>query len=262
MKKIKVHQERNSHGQGLVEFALILPLLLLLLFGLIEFGRIFQAWLTVEHVARQAARYVVSGQYNEDYCDDVAVLLKQADNNHPDYAAMDLADGVSDCRVPPGVTGVSDDDPREWMHYNNVTGRLQDAARLWSIRDEARGAAAGIAIDDVVSGDITRSNDFHWYQDLPDEVGDRTKRGWFHVTVCSTRRSFQKPIPEGQGMANVPDNFKRPGPFKYDRDNPQYGYGQYICINPNGAFDLSPGDPLGFDGRPQDDVSRSTRSAR
>ncbi|MEA3338815.1 MAG: TadE family protein, partial [Chloroflexota bacterium] len=49
-------------GQGIVEFALVLPILLLLLFGIIEFGRIFQAWLTIENAARQAARFAVSGQ--------------------------------------------------------------------------------------------------------------------------------------------------------------------------------------------------------
>ena len=36
---------RKSPGQGLVEFALALPILLLLIFGIIEFARIFAAWL-------------------------------------------------------------------------------------------------------------------------------------------------------------------------------------------------------------------------
>jgi PKD repeat protein len=52
----------KQKGQGLVEFALILPLLLLMFFGIIEFGRIFQAYLTVQHAAREAARYAVTGR--------------------------------------------------------------------------------------------------------------------------------------------------------------------------------------------------------
>src|SRR5438477_12830285 len=52
-------------GQTLVEFALTLPLLLLLLFGIIEFGRIFQAWVTLQNAARAATRYAVTGQYDQ-----------------------------------------------------------------------------------------------------------------------------------------------------------------------------------------------------
>jgi hypothetical protein len=52
----------KQKGQGLVEFALILPLLLLMFFGILEFGRIFQAYITVQHAAREAARYAVTGQ--------------------------------------------------------------------------------------------------------------------------------------------------------------------------------------------------------
>ena len=56
-------------GQGLVEFALILPVLLLVLFGIIEFARILQAWLSVENGARFGVRYAVTGEYNTAYCD-------------------------------------------------------------------------------------------------------------------------------------------------------------------------------------------------
>ena len=45
---------RPHRGQTLVEFALTLPILLLLLFGIIEFGRIFQAWVTLQNAARTA----------------------------------------------------------------------------------------------------------------------------------------------------------------------------------------------------------------
>lgn len=48
-----MHKEK---GQALVEMALILPVLLLLLFGIIEFGRIFSAGLMVTHGAREGAR--------------------------------------------------------------------------------------------------------------------------------------------------------------------------------------------------------------
>lgn len=46
----------REQGQALVEFAIILPILLLLLFGIVEFGRIYSANLIVNHGARAGAR--------------------------------------------------------------------------------------------------------------------------------------------------------------------------------------------------------------
>ena len=45
-----------ARGQGLVEFALILPVFLLILLGMIEFGFIFTHDLTVEYATREGAR--------------------------------------------------------------------------------------------------------------------------------------------------------------------------------------------------------------
>ncbi|PLS06927.1 TadE/TadG family type IV pilus assembly protein [Neobacillus cucumis] len=47
---------KSEKGQALVEFALILPLLIILLFGIIDFSRILHAYLTIDHAGREAAR--------------------------------------------------------------------------------------------------------------------------------------------------------------------------------------------------------------
>jgi hypothetical protein len=47
----------NQDGAVLVEFALVLPLLLLLLFGMVDFGRAFNYWLDENHLANVAARW-------------------------------------------------------------------------------------------------------------------------------------------------------------------------------------------------------------
>ncbi|MFN8564669.1 MAG: TadE/TadG family type IV pilus assembly protein [Anaerolineae bacterium] len=60
-----LHTQRRT-GQTLAEFAITLPILLLLLFGIIEFGRIFQAWVTLQNSARAAARYATTGVYDTD----------------------------------------------------------------------------------------------------------------------------------------------------------------------------------------------------
>ncbi|HEX7119425.1 MAG TPA: TadE/TadG family type IV pilus assembly protein [Longimicrobiales bacterium] len=50
---------RRERGQALVEFALILPLLLLLVIGLVEFGRAWNAFQVITDAAREGARTAV-----------------------------------------------------------------------------------------------------------------------------------------------------------------------------------------------------------
>lgn len=49
----------DERGVALVEFALVLPLILLLLFGMIDFGKAFNYWNDETHLANQAVRYAV-----------------------------------------------------------------------------------------------------------------------------------------------------------------------------------------------------------
>ena len=49
-------------GQGLVEFAFLLPVLVLIFLGIAEGAHVMQAYLALQNGARQAARYAVSGQ--------------------------------------------------------------------------------------------------------------------------------------------------------------------------------------------------------
>lgn len=53
--------KRSESGQSLLEFALVLPILALMLLGIIDFGLIFSRWLVVEHAARDAARFASLG---------------------------------------------------------------------------------------------------------------------------------------------------------------------------------------------------------
>jgi Flp pilus assembly protein TadG len=48
-------------GQALIEFALILPLLFLLIVNMINFGGFFFAWITVANASRVGAQYAVIG---------------------------------------------------------------------------------------------------------------------------------------------------------------------------------------------------------
>jgi len=58
----------DNRGQALVEFALLLPVVMLLLLGIVEFGRAWQAKQTLTDAAREGARIAVvaNGQYTVD----------------------------------------------------------------------------------------------------------------------------------------------------------------------------------------------------
>ena len=55
-------------GQTLVEFALILPLLLAFMLGIIDFAFLVQGYLTVNHAAREAARFAIVYQPPQGEC--------------------------------------------------------------------------------------------------------------------------------------------------------------------------------------------------
>ena len=51
----------NQRGQSLVEFALILPVFIILVFGIIDFGMGLRAYITVTQATREGARYAAVG---------------------------------------------------------------------------------------------------------------------------------------------------------------------------------------------------------
>ena len=53
-----------DHGSAIVETALVLPILLTLLCGVVEFGNVFIAEITLQNSARSAVRYAVSNPTN------------------------------------------------------------------------------------------------------------------------------------------------------------------------------------------------------
>ncbi len=65
---------RDQRGQSLVEFALLLPLLLIIALGVTDFGRVFQAGIVMESATRAAAE-----------AGAVEYLRQVSTGNEPDY---------------------------------------------------------------------------------------------------------------------------------------------------------------------------------
>lgn len=61
------HHSRRSNDEGasLVEAAFVLPILILLVFGIVEFGRAYNAQISLTHAAREGVReYVITQDQN------------------------------------------------------------------------------------------------------------------------------------------------------------------------------------------------------
>lgn len=104
------HLQQRRKGQTLAEFAITLPIVLILLFGIVEFGRIFQAWVTLQNAARAAARYASTGQFFENQF-PLNLELNAATPSDPDGFIPCVDDGPEDWRTYGlgGTDGSNDD---------------------------------------------------------------------------------------------------------------------------------------------------------
>ena len=89
----------RTRGQALVEFALILPLLVLLLVIALDFGRVFFGWVSATNAARIGANYAGSNPN---------LLTNTAQRD--EYAQL-LSDSVVGCTLNPADTGDAAYDP-------------------------------------------------------------------------------------------------------------------------------------------------------
>ncbi len=79
LKKIPFLKRENA--QTMVEFALVFPIILLITYGIIEFGRMIFIYATVQSAAREAARYGAAAGNNSGgtpYYEDCAGIVAAA----------------------------------------------------------------------------------------------------------------------------------------------------------------------------------------
>lgn len=113
----------KSRGQSLVEFTVLLPVLLIMISGLIEFGIMLNYYLDVIDAAREAARYASDadpirdpndGSYldpNPAFYTDVQTLamesLRAASDNRIDWPQLQAMYGGTFCNHVPGDIVIS-----------------------------------------------------------------------------------------------------------------------------------------------------------
>lgn len=93
----KSHRIRNRNGVAAVEFALVVPLFLLLVFGIIEFGRALMVQQVLVNASREGARLAVLDSASSanvvntvsDYLQDASIDIPQSGISvSPDPAAV------------------------------------------------------------------------------------------------------------------------------------------------------------------------------
>jgi hypothetical protein len=89
----------REQAQSLVEFALVLTTLLVVVLGIVEFGRLLQAWLTVQNSAQAGARFAITGQCATDPSDpgwlwDSARLQCIKDQARLKANSLNISDGA------------------------------------------------------------------------------------------------------------------------------------------------------------------------
>jgi Flp pilus assembly protein TadG len=65
-KAVTVRPTKKERGAELIEFAMVLPLLLLMCLGVIEFGRVYYTYHILTKALRDGARYAATGRMNSD----------------------------------------------------------------------------------------------------------------------------------------------------------------------------------------------------
>lgn len=86
-------------GQSLVEFAMVLPLFLILMFGLVDFGRAFYSWMLITEAAREGAR---TGAVQKDWTAMQAAVYNSMCNPYPGNCSLDTTKMTL---TPSGVNG-------------------------------------------------------------------------------------------------------------------------------------------------------------
>lgn len=79
---------RTEAGQSLVEFSLVLPIFLVLVFSLVDFGRAFYTWMIITNAAREGAR---AGAVQLDENGINQKLYASFCSNYPSSCALDTS---------------------------------------------------------------------------------------------------------------------------------------------------------------------------
>jgi Flp pilus assembly protein TadG len=100
----------DESGQALVEFALVVPLLLVLTFGILDFGKAYNYWIDSTHLSATGARWAAVNKNPGPGATLQDSIRQQADTAElRDGGTSAVADPISVCiNFPDGTSNVGD----------------------------------------------------------------------------------------------------------------------------------------------------------
>ena len=123
-------RSRNERGQSVVEFALVLPVLVFLMVGIIDLARVYTTMLSVESAAREAADYGSFGSQKwaaaPAYTNTETEMRRRAcvaSSDLTDYVGPDTA-----CTNPSFSYDLSQDKGVTWVNYATTATSVSPCA--------------------------------------------------------------------------------------------------------------------------------------
>ena len=115
----RIRLGRDERGQFMVEFALLLPVFLMLLFGIVEFGAAWRTSQVLTNSAREGARVAILASSTADSVRNIVRSRLTAGGLNPDDSSitLNLCSGS-------GCTGQSDEVEVSYPHRFVVLGPL------------------------------------------------------------------------------------------------------------------------------------------
>ncbi|MDQ4213403.1 pilus assembly protein [Microbacterium capsulatum] len=96
---------REDRGVAAVEFAILLPVLILLMLGIFEFGRLFNEQVTVTNAAREAARVMAIA--DDPSAAAAAAVHAAAPSLNPGLTSGEVSLNITSCKSNPGKSVVA-----------------------------------------------------------------------------------------------------------------------------------------------------------
>lgn len=131
------NRRSSARGQSLVEFALMLPIVVFLMIGIVDLGRIYTTMLSIESAAREGADYGAFGSYKwaaglydlpvDGTVADMERRACTAASDLQDYAGTDTdLDGTDDtCTNPTFSYELSGNKGTTWSVYDPTVAPWQ-----------------------------------------------------------------------------------------------------------------------------------------
>jgi len=84
-----VKGQKGVRGQSLIEFAICLPVLILILLGVLDLGRVFHAYVVITNAAREGAYY--GSMHPDDHAGIITRVISEAQDSGVTLSAANVA---------------------------------------------------------------------------------------------------------------------------------------------------------------------------